>query len=406
MTAGKNGDCRRVEQAQVGKAVGEPLPGQRHVLAEQRGHGGQPAGGAGHGCRAQRVGLGERRRGRPLDLVEVRAAQQEGAAQDPRVHHLGRVTGLLSGRDASVGEAGQPVAQTPAGVEDRQPEQRAGPLPGWSDGQLEDAFKPTRTLDEVTPRQPVPPQADPEQQCLFRVVAQCPAECAAEVVMIDVEQLGALDDDTGCPVRVMGKSEIEEMPAVCGLQRLDLPRGNQSLAGQLPDRLKESVPGAKTCPLDLDERLVDDPAETVQHLRAGQPLVRAHLLNRLQREAAGKDREPAEHGLLVLRQQRVAPFERGPQRRVPGDLTASTKQGERLAQPLGDLRRLEVGHASGGELQGERNAVEATADLHHRRRVADVKHEAGPHVVGTVEEQPYGGQIRQAVRVAGVARLG
>src|SRR5258705_3884721 len=104
----------------------------------------------------------------------------------------------------------------------------------------------------------------------------------------------------------MGESKIEEMAAVCGLQRLGLVGGNQSFAGQLADRLKESVSRAKTCPLDLDERLVDDPAETVQHIRAGQPLVRAHLLGRLQREAASEDREPAEHGLLVRRQQRVA----------------------------------------------------------------------------------------------------
>lgn len=101
------------------EAVGEPLPGHRHVLAEQGGHGGQTAGGAGHRLRAERVGLGERRRGRPLDLVELRTAQQEGAAQDARVHHLDRVTGLISGGYAGVGETRQPLAQAPAGVKNR-----------------------------------------------------------------------------------------------------------------------------------------------------------------------------------------------------------------------------------------------------------------------------------------------
>jgi hypothetical protein len=42
--------------------------------------------------------------------------------------------------------------------------------------------------------------------------------------MIDVKQLRTLDDHAGCPFRVMGKSEIEKVSAVCGVQRLDLPR--------------------------------------------------------------------------------------------------------------------------------------------------------------------------------------
>ena len=69
--------------------------------------------------------------------VEVGAAQQQGAAQDPREHDVDRVTGLLRDRDDLVAEARQPVAEASPRVEDREREQRATALPRRRDGHLE-----------------------------------------------------------------------------------------------------------------------------------------------------------------------------------------------------------------------------------------------------------------------------
>jgi len=90
---------------------------------------------------------------------------------------------------------------------------------------------------------------------------------------------------------------------------------------------------------------------------------------------------------------------------VPGELSAPTEQGECLAQPLGDLGRFEMRRACGRELQGKRNAVETTADLHNGRGVARVEAEVRPDIMSTVEEESYGGEAPEPVEVAGVLRL-
>ncbi len=74
---------------------------------------------------------------------------------------------------------------------------------------------------------------------------------------------------------------------------------------------------------------------------------------------------------------------------MPSDLTVPAEQRERLAQPLGDLCRLEVRRACSGQLEGERNPVETAADLHDRRGIFRIEHEAGPDVLGTVDEESY-----------------
>ena len=180
---------------------------------------------------------------------------------------------------------------------------------------------------------------------------------------------------------------------MCGLQRLRPPPRRPVAPGRTAEwsqvdgsgsEDRRVRPGPGTCP----RAGRDSPAHRRRGSRSS-----AHTCS-----ADGSEKLPAKTAsrrsriCSSSRQQRVAPFERGPQRRVPGDLATPTEQGERLAQPLGDLGRLEVRDASGGKLQGERNAVEATADLHDGRRVAGVEDEAGPDVVGPVEKEPYGGQ--------------
>jgi hypothetical protein len=205
--------------------------------------------------------------------------------------------------------------------------------------------------------------------------------------VIGVERLGVLDHDTARPLRVVVARTVQEVSTVGGLQRLDLARGDESLAGELSNGLQESVAGTRTGVFDLYQGLVDHAAEAVQHVLAGKQAARAHLLGGGEREAAGKHGESAQQYPLILGEQCVAPFERGPQRRMPGDLSAPTEQRERLAQPLGDLGRFEMRNACSRELQGERNAVETTADLHDGPGVARIEDEVGPDIMSAVEEE-------------------
>jgi len=96
--------------------------------------------------------------------------------------------------------------------------------------------------------------------------------------VIGVEQLRPLDHDTACPLRIVLASKVQEVSTVSGLQRLDLARGDGSLPGELPDGIEKPVSGVRPCVFDLDQGLVDEPSEAVQHVLAGKPPVRADVL--------------------------------------------------------------------------------------------------------------------------------
>src|SRR5690349_2335760 len=91
---------------------------------------------------------------------------------------------------------------------------------------------------------------------------------------------------------------------------------------------------------------------------------------------------------------------------MPGDLATTTEQDKCLAQPLGDLNRLQVGYPGGGELERKRNAVEAPANLHNGLSIVGVESEPGPHVVGPVDKEPDRGEAFQTAGIVGVLGLG
>ncbi len=110
------------------------------------------------------------------------------------------------------------------------------------------------------------------------IVVERPSERGAEVVVVDVEQLRSFDDNAG-PLRILVARQLQEVPAVRGLQRFDLVRGDESLPSELPNGLQKAVAGARTVVVDQQQGLVDQAAEAVQHIRAGNPLVGADLLS-------------------------------------------------------------------------------------------------------------------------------
>ena len=95
------------------------------------------------------------------------------------------------------------------------------------------------------------------------------------------------------------------------------------------------------------------------------------VLRGLQREAAGEDAEPPEHGLLVRRQQAVAPFQRRAQRLMPAqhDARARSEHVEAFVEARAQAFDAEQRHPRRGEFDRERNAVQPPADLDDRRRM-------------------------------------
>ena len=159
--------------------------------------------------------------------------------------------------------------------------------------------------------------------------------------------------------------DILSMPAA---HRLGLRGRGQQLAGVLPDRLQHRVAGAAERILRLPyEAALDQRRQYVDrvHVRVGDGL-RAFEV-----PAAHEDREPAEQPLLRLAQECVAPVDRRPQRLLAAGCVERPARQERQApvEAFEQRARRQRANACGGQLDGERQSVEADADLRHRRRV-------------------------------------
>ena len=114
-------------------------------------------------------------------------------------------------------------------------------------------------------------------------------------------------------------------------------------------RLEQPIAGGML-PFDHHQRLVDQRGEMVEHAPWLEPGVAGDRLRELDREPAGTDAKPSQHGLLVGLEQVVAPLEGGaqglvarqrraraagqqPEARVEVVANGSRARGSRLALP-------------------------------------------------------------------------
>ena len=96
-----------------------------------------------------------------------------------------------------------------------------------------------------------------------------------------------------------------------------------------------------------------------------------HRLGRLKSATPGEHRQAGQHALLVWAQQVIGPVDRGAQRGVTFDRAplASREHAEPVIQPLRQLRRAQHRDAGRGQLQRQRDPIEAPNDLGDRSRV-------------------------------------
>ena len=174
------------------------------------------------------------------------------------------------------------------------------------------------------------------------------------------------------------------------------PRGrllaavHEPFQGELADRLEHGEAWFDAVRRDpLHQALVDQGRDRVQCRRS---LTRAHRLRGHQAEPAGEDRQPPEEGLLGGGQQVVAPGDPGAHGPQPfrDVLRAVGEQGEAAAEPGQQRLRRQHGHPGGRQLDRQRQAVQAPADLHHRGRVLVGQHDGRAHRRGSLDEEPDG----------------
>ena len=151
-------------------------------------------------------------------------------------------------------------------------------------------------------------------------------------------------------------SLLEQREVVVGVtagERIGLAGLVQPFARVLADRLEHPVALVR----EAEQALLD---ERLQRVEVGA----ADLLGRLERAAAGEDGEARGRALLLLGEQVVAPVDRRPQRLLARvGVAAALEEVEPLREALEDLPRRERLRARGGELDRERQVVEARAEL-------------------------------------------
>ena len=206
-----------------------------------------------------------------------------------------------------------------------------------------------------------------------------------------------LGGQTGQPCRLVGARELglgpvhqvgEEVEMATPVLD-DLAGVDQLLLGVLADALEQAVAGGAVLLLDDHEAAGHEMVQEVEDVEGIDAVAGRHRLCRLERPPAAEDGQPPQKHALVLGQQLVAPVDGGPQRLLAGHgrAVAAGEEAELVAETVEDLAGGEHVHARGGQLDGQRDAVEAPADVLDDSAVRVARVELPVPRAGPVDEQ-------------------
>ena len=165
----------------------------------------------------------------------------------------------------------------------------------------------------------------------------------------------------------------------------------ESFAGILTDGLQQSVAHGSALMLADHQRFVDQRREQVEYGARRNGVAGGHHLGGFEGPSAGERRQAAQHGPLVLRQERVTPVHRRSQRLLPGhgSSRARREQTEPIAQPRGNLLDAKNPHPRRRQLDRQRNTVQAPTDVLDGCGVGWRDREAGQGRLCPVDKQPH-----------------
>ena len=169
----------------------------------------------------------------------------------------------------------------------------------------------------------------------------------------------------------------------------------------LPDRFQQPVPGwSGAAVVELHEVLVDQGPQVRDSLVRKDRAASGDRLGRGQVEPAGEHRKPGEHLALGGVQQLPRPVDHGQQRLLARQrrARAASQQGETLVEPGVQLGHRHDSQAGSGQLDGQRNAVEPSADPAGNRSGSLIPGERHPVLRGAVSEQPHGLGVADRLR--------
>ncbi len=185
----------------------------------------------------------------------------------------------------------------------------------------------------------------------------------------------------GEPERRGPLGQVEAPGSVGTPDRRLLAARGELLQGVLADGLQHPEPGlAVGARLPMEQAPVDQRREGREDVELRAVARPADRLRRLQRTAAGEDGQAAEEDPLLFGEQVVAPGDGVAQGAQPRRLVArpAGQQRQPALQPRQQRRRREDGAARGGQLDRQRQPVQADADGGDARGVVVSEGEVGP----------------------------
>jgi hypothetical protein len=317
----------------------------------------------------------------------------DGAAEDEA---LGRR--VVVGAEALEGLLGRELRALEVGPAGRQP--RVAAEGQGAQARVGRAGAGQRLLDEVGSRGLVP--GDEEAP------AQRGDEAEGEVGAVDRErvldgggEVGPLGAEAGQPVGLLATHEAaldrgDEGGEVLGVPQaggLGLPALEEAGVGVVLQGLQHAVAHAGGPVVGEHERLVDEAADEVGHVAGGDGArVCAHDLGRVQRRPTAERRQPPEHDLFGRLEEVVAPVDQAAQRLLAGldPAAAAGEEREAVVEASGDVDERERAQPGRGELDGERQPVEALDQLHGEGLLLRPDREVGPDRGGSRRQQVQG----------------
>lgn len=208
--------------------------------------------------------------------------------------------------------------------------------------------------------------------------------------------LGGLRLPGAEPLDLAPGGHAEVPVAVAAAQPVVLPGGAEPVAAVLAQGVEHPEADAEAALLPHHHGFADQLADQVQHLLRVDAVAGADVLGGLEIEAAGEDGEASPEQTFLQRAEFVTPADCGAQGLMPqqGAAGAAGQQAEAVVEAEGDLLHRERAQAARGQLHGQRDAVQATAEQCHLLGVPLGQLEAGQHRRRAVGEERHG--VRRA----------
>ncbi len=199
--------------------------------------------------------------------------------------------------------------------------------------------------------------------------------------------------------------QLDEVRGMPSLQVVAHVLAGEVLTAERPQRLEERVPGGRRGRVGNDHRLVDERRQDGSRVGRADGDVGADSLDVVEGERSREHRQAAEHRLLGRVEQVVRPLDGGEQCLVARfGASPRGEQREALVETGRDIGQCHGSDPGCRQLDGERNAVEAPADLDDRRHGRRREAKSGLRGDRPVDEQPDAGRPHRADRV-GLARV-